>query len=140
MRMQSRGRGGVTTAALVLSGAALLSFLSRTFLDYRFVYAEMGVDAGGLGWATVFNLLFYAVWIGALVAASHRMRLAMWLLLGYAILLVAFGIYTMTVLCPTPCRTGWPVGEVSIWSNLILGVLAGAAVALSLRRSRQPGP
>ncbi|HSM61483.1 MAG TPA: hypothetical protein VK849_11820 [Longimicrobiales bacterium] len=138
MSMESRGRGRVAAAALVLSGAALLSFLSRTFLDYRFVYAELGVDGGALGWATVFNLLFYAVWIGALVAASHGVRLAMWMLLGYAILLVAFGIYTVTVLCPTPCRTGWPVGEISIWSNLLMGVLAGAAVALNLRRTRPP--
>jgi hypothetical protein len=39
----------IWTAALILSGLALLSFLTRTLIDYRFVFAELPlpVTSGG---------------------------------------------------------------------------------------------
>ena len=130
--MQSFNR--MRTAALTLSAAALLSLLARTFVDYRFVYGELGFDARALGLTMLVHLAICGSWIWALVAASHARRWAMSVLLGYDLLVVAFGLYTMTTLCPSPCRTGWPMGEVSIWSNLLIGVPAAVFAAMMVFR------
>lgn len=122
------------TGALILSAAALLSLLARTFVDYRFVYDELGFDGGALGFAILMHLAVFGSWIWALVAGSHARRWAMYVLLGYDLLVAVFGLYTMTTLCPSPCRTGWPVGEITIWSNLVVGVPAALLAAMSLFR------
>lgn len=110
--------------AILVSGFALLSFLSRTFLDYHVVYREIGLEGGALAGATLFNLAFFGGWIWALVAASHRSRRAMFVLLGYGLILVLFGAVSMVSLCPAQCRAAWPLGSISIWSNLIFGIPA----------------
>jgi hypothetical protein len=132
-------RSIITTwnAARILSAAAFLSLLARTFVDYRFVYAELDLDAGAFGFAILFHLALFGGWVWALVAASHARRRVMYVLLAYAVLVVVFGVYTATTLCPSPCRTGWPVGEISIWSNILIGVPAAALAALSAFRRRR---
>jgi hypothetical protein len=130
----------IWSAALILSGLGLLSFLTRTLIDYRFVFAEVGFGERELGYVTLFTLVFYGGWIGALVAASHAGTKAMAVLMAYSAMLVAFGLYTMTTLCPSPCRTFWPVGEISIWSNVLIGVAATALAAISLFRKPNPRP
>jgi hypothetical protein len=130
----------IWTAALILSGLALLSFLSRTLIDYRFVFAELGFGERELGYVTLFTLVFYGGWIGALVAASHAGRKAMVVLMAYGAVLIALGLYTMTTLCPSPCRTFWPVGEIAIWSNVLIGVAATALAGTSLFRKPNPWP
>ena len=129
-----RASSSMSGVALLLSGAALLSFLSRTFIDYRFVYGEMNPGTGSFALLTLASLAFYAGWIWAIVAASHQRRRAMFILLAYDFLLVVFGITTLISLCPSPCRTAWPVGEIAIWSNLLVGALATVVVARSLFR------
>lgn len=135
-----RPLSSIWTATLILSGLALLSLLTRTFIDYRFVYAEMNYGARALSFVTVFNLVFYGGWIAALVAASHAGRRAMYVLMAYSALLVAFGLVTMISLCPSPCRTFWPIGEIAIWSNVLIGVPAIALAAISLLRRPSPAP
>jgi len=122
------------TAALILSVASLLSFLARTFLDYEFVYEDLNLSTSSQALVTVFNLAFIAGWIWALLAASHKSRRAMYALLVYDALLVLFGIATLVSFCPSPCRTAWPIGEIAIWSNLLVGIPAIIAVLLSLTR------
>jgi hypothetical protein len=128
------------TAALMLSGAALLSFLARTFVDYRFVYAELGFDVRTVGFSILLHLALLGSWIWALVAASHARRRGMYVLLAYNVLVAAFGLYTMTKLCPSPCRTGWPVGEITIWSNLLIGLTAALLAAMSVFRQSRAVP
>jgi hypothetical protein len=128
------------TAALILSAAALLSFLARTFVDYRFVYGALDPDATGLGFAILIHVALFGGWIWALAAASHGRKAAMYVLLGYHLVVAIFGLYTMTTLCPSPCRTGWPVGEISIWSNLVTGVCAALLAAVSVFRKPKPVP
>lgn len=130
----------IPTFVLLLAGAALLSFLSRTFIDYHLVYAEVGIDSGGFAAVTVFNLAFYGAWIAALIAASHQKRRAVYVLLAYDLLLVLFGLFTMTTLCPSPCRAAWPVGEIAIWSNVVVGLAALAAAVTTLVRGRAGSP
>lgn len=125
------------TAALVLSGAALLSFLTRTFIDYGFVYPQLNLMSS-IGPITLFNLVFFGGWIWALVSASHGSRRAMFALLAYNAVLVLFGLATLISLCPSPCQTAWPVGEIAIWSNLLVGISASVVVALNLFRRAGP--
>ncbi len=127
--------GSATTswkAALALSGASLLSFLARTFVDYGSVYRELNLEGGALGFVTLFNLGLFGGWVWALVAASHESRRAMFVLLGYSVLLVVFGLATSVSLCPSPCQAAWPVGEIAIWSNSVIGIPTTITVALSL--------
>ena len=123
----------VWKAAIILSLAALLSFLARTFLDFRFVYQEIGLDVPSLSVATILNLAFFAGWIWALIVASHAGRKAMYALLALDVLLVFFGLSTLTSFCPSPCQTAWPLGEVLIWSNLLIGIPAVATAIMALR-------
>ena len=120
-------------AAIIMSLAALLSFLARTFLDFRFVYEEIGLDVPSLSVATILNLAFFGGWIWALIVASHASRKAMYALLVLDTLLLLFGISTLTSFCPSPCPTAWPLGEVLIWSNLLIGFPAVAAAVMALR-------
>lgn len=123
----------VWKAAIYLSLAALLSFLARTFLDYRFVYEEIGLEVSSLALTTIFNLVLFGGWIWALIAASHRSRKAMVALTALDALLLLFGLATLASFCPSPCPTAWPLGEVVIWSNLVVGIPAIAATILALR-------
>jgi len=120
-------------AAIVLSLGALLSFLARTFLDFRFVYEEIGLDVPSLALATILNLAFFGGWIWALIASSHGSRRAIYALLVFDAILVLFGISTLTSFCPSPCPTAWPLGEALIWSNLIVGIPAIASAIFALR-------
>lgn len=108
--------------AVLASTFALLSLLSRTFIDYHVVYAEVGLSSGGLGGITLFNLALFGGWIWALVQASHGVRLGAIVLFGYSVVLVIFGALTVASLCPPPCRTMWPVGSIAVWSNLVIGI------------------
>ncbi len=123
--------------ALVLSAAALLSFLARTFIDYGFVYREFHVSSMKFALLTVVNLTFYAGWIWALIGASHRSRRAMIVLTIFDVILVLFGLVTETTLCPSPCRTAWPTGEIAIWSNLVIGIPA-AVTTLRSALAKEP--
>lgn len=64
----------------------------------------------------------------------------MFALLVYGALLVLFGLATVISFCPSPCQTAWPVGEIAIWSNLLVGISATVVVARNLfpRVSRTP--
>lgn len=130
-----RSSNSIRTAAVILSAIALLSFLARTFVDYRFVYAELGFDTNALGFMILVHIAYVGGCIWALVAA-WRGRRALYVLLAYNIILLVWASYTLTALCPSPCRTGWPVGEITIWSNVLIGIPAVLLVALSLFRRR----
>ena len=121
-------------AALILSVAALLSFLARTFIDYGFVYQSLYPSIRSMAILTLITLVFIAGWIWALLAASHDRRRAMYVLLIYAAVVVLHGVVTLVTLCPSPCPTAWPLGEVVIWSNVLMGILAVVAVVSSLTR------
>jgi hypothetical protein len=64
----------------------------------------------------------------------------MYVLLAYSALLLAFGLFTIVSLCPSPCGTFWPVGEIAIWSNVLIGVPAAALAGLSLFRRPRSAP
>jgi hypothetical protein len=111
--------------AIAFSYAGLLAMLARTFLDYQYVYEGLGLTPLTSGFATVINLLMFGGWIFALYASAARFsRGAMIANLAFNALLLIFGLSTVISLCPSPCPTGWPVGEIIIWSNVVIGVPA----------------
>lgn len=121
--------------AVGFSYAGLLAMLARTFLDYQYVYEELGMGAITSGLATLVNLAIFGSWIYALYAAAARFsRAAMIANLGYNLLLLIFGFSTIISLCPSPCPTGWPVGEIIIWANIIVGVPAALLAVLAVLR------
>jgi hypothetical protein len=129
-----RSSASTWNAALTLSVAALLSFLARTFIDYGFVYHGLYPSIRSMAILTLITLVFIAGWIWALLAASHERRRAMYVLLIYAAVVVLQGVVTLVTLCPSPCPTAWPLGEVIIWSNVLMGIATVVAAVLSLRR------
>jgi hypothetical protein len=118
--------------ALVFSSAALLSFLGRTFIDYGYVFPESGITMPDLLPITFGVLAFYGGWLLALIAAGRRRRGGLIAILVYNVLLLIFGISTLTTFCPSPCRTAWPLGEILIWSNLLIGIAATLLTARQL--------
>ena len=109
---------------LILSGMALLSFLGRTFIDYGYVFPEFGIAMPDLLPITVGMLVFYGGWLWALISAARGNRKGLIATLVYNVLLLLFGVSTFTTLCPSPCDTAWPLGELLMWSNVIIGMMA----------------
>lgn len=120
--------------ALLLSVATLLSFLARALIDFGFVYRELYHGTRPIGILTLAYVAFLAGWIWALLAASHSTRSAMYVLLGYAAITALHAGGTQVVFCPFPCRAAWPLGQVVMLLNLLLGIPAVVVALLSLGR------
>lgn len=123
--------------ALIFSVVALLSFLGHTFIDYGYVFPEMGVSTSDVLPITVGVLAFYGGWLWALIAAGRNSRKGLVTLFVYNMMLLLFGISTFTTLCPSPCSTAWPTGEILMWSNVIIGFGATLLVAKHFRQPTQ---
>jgi len=126
-----RSRGGAVT----LSWLALLAFLGRTMLDWRYVYPIEVPEGAVTMMSLVVTVAFIAGWIWSILAAGRGARrgtvgaLALVLFLG-----VGLGAATPVALCPSPCQTAWPLMEIANWAQLVLGVLAAIALGIQLRR------
>lgn len=129
-------RFNTANLAIVLSGTAMLSFLGRSLLDYRYVFPEFGITMPALLPVTLGELAFFGGWLWSLVAAAQGSRKGLWAMLVYNLLLLLFGVSTFTMLCPSPCPTAWPLGEGLMWSNVLIGA---AASFITLRLLLQRG-
>lgn len=120
--------------AIALSTIALLTFLGRGFLDWRYEYPAQ--DPAG-SFDTPLALTYIALtglWIWALLAASGGSRRALTANLILALLLdVGLALATYFIFCP-PSQgcVGWPNAWPWNWANLITGVLAVLATGLQL--------
>ena len=66
--------------------------------------------------AIVIYLALFGGWIWGLlstVQGSRRGMIAMFSFNLFFLLIIAIG--TLVSYCPSPCRTGWPLGEILIW-------------------------
>lgn len=128
-----------TRTAVTLSTLALLLFLERVILDFRYVSLEMeAVDAIMPFTAPYMVVAFFifGFWVWALLAAVQGKRGAFITLLVFNLLTVLFGASTVLFLCPTPCQTGAPLADIIDWSMIVIG-LAGALSAGTNFRRRQ---
>ena len=124
--------------AMALSVTALLTFLGRLFLDWRYESQLLG-PAGSFEEAVnvLLFLAFTGGWIWAMLAAIHGSHRGLIASLVLALLLdVAFALVTYAVFCPPGCR-GFPNLWPWSWAQLILGLLAAIALVFQLRQEKR---
>jgi hypothetical protein len=124
------------TGAITLSVIALLTFLGRGFLDWRYEYPLQ--DPAG-SFDTLLALIYVAlagVWVWSLLAMQRDSRRGLITGLALSLLLdVGLALATYFIFCPpaTGC-VGWPNAWPWNWANLISGLLAAIAIWVQLRR------
>lgn len=126
------------TGVIVLSFAALLAHIARTFLDFQFVYAGFASSTSLVALGVIINVAFIGGWMVSLHLAAKGRKSGLIVNLVFIILLpISISIATMMTLCPTPCQTAGGLMEIVNWLNLITGLLAALAVALYLGRTKK---
>jgi hypothetical protein len=127
-------RASTWTSALTLAVATLLTFIARALIDFGFVYRELYPTTGSMGVLTLVYVLFLSGWIMALPFAWSGSRRAMSALLAYEAIVVFHAAGTQVVFCPFPCQTGWPLAQIVIFANLLVGIPAALTAFVSLTR------
>lgn len=129
------------SGAITLSTIALLTFLGRGFMDWRYEYPLQ--DPAG-AWDIPGALMYMILaggWIWGLLSAAQNSRRGLIALLIFALVLdVLLALATYFFFCPpwTGCE-GWPNAWYWNWAQLITGLLAVIAAGLQLRRNQSTG-
>ena len=127
--------------AITLSVMALLTFLGRIFLDWRYESHLLG--APGSVQETMYVLLFLAFvggWVWAMLAATSGSRLGLAARLVLVLLLdIGFALLTYLSLCPPASCNGLPNLWLWNWAQFILGLLAAVALVFQLTRKKVEG-
>ncbi len=111
--------------ALRASVAALLVFLGRAFIDYYYVYGDLGLNTGMVTLSIAINLALFGGWIWGLMATAQGSRRGAMVVLGLDLFfLVTIAVGTLVAYCPSPCATAWPLGEITNWLSLLVSALA----------------
>jgi hypothetical protein len=124
---------GAPRVALVLAWAALLAFLARSLIDFRYVYPEQIPDTASNTLAILVYTAIFGGWIVALGALAAGIRSGAVACLAFAALPILLGLTTAVAFCPMPCSTAAPVGDVLNLVCLALGGLSAVSLAASLR-------
>lgn len=127
-------RTSTWNSALTLAVATLLTFIARALIDFGFVYRELYPATGSMGLLTLVYVAYLAGWIWALPFAWHGSRRAMFTLLAYEAIVVFHAAGTQVVFCPFPCRTAWPLAQIVIFANLLVGIPAALTAFVGLTR------
>jgi hypothetical protein len=129
------------SGTITLSTVALLTFLGRGFMDWRYEFPQQDpTGAFDIPGALAYMALA-GIWIWGLLGAAQGGRRSLVALLILALILdVMLAIATYFIFCPpwTGCE-GWPNAWLWNWANLVTGLLAVGATALQLRRSQLAG-
>lgn len=112
-------RAGPASALL-----ALLVFVERTLLDWRYVAEIVPSSAAVDGFTTgLLYTAFIGFWIWAIAASANRSRVGTYSAIACAALLsVALSVGTATTFCPTPCATVSPYMDIVNWASLVVGI------------------
>lgn len=125
-----RSRDGAVALALL----ALVVFVVRAFLDWRYVFGDQFSDQSATVVALVVYGLFVGLWSWGLLSAARAERRGIIALLVLTLLLgVVQGVATLVAFCPFPCGTAGGLMEFANWAGLLLGLVAAAALWLQLR-------
>jgi hypothetical protein len=118
-----------------LAVISLLVFLGRTFIDFYYVYDEFGLSVGMIGGTILIHIALFGGWIWSLLSAVKGSRRGLIAAFGFNLFfLLVIAVGTLVSYCPSPCRTGWPLGEISIWTSLVAGLLATVSLGLQIWR------
>jgi hypothetical protein len=125
------------TGAIALSTIALLTFLGRGFLDWRYEYPLQDPTGNFDTPLALTYMLLTGVWIWGLLAASRGSRRGLTVNLVLALLLdVGLALATYFIFCPpNEGCVGWPNAWSWNWANLITGILAAIATGLQFREN-----
>lgn len=123
------------SGAITLAVVSLLVFLGRTFIDFNFVYGELGFGVSMLGGTILIHLALFGGWIWGLLSAVQGNRRGLIAVFGFNLFfLLVIAVGTLVSFCPSPCRTGWPVAEITIWASLVAGLLAAISLGIQIWR------
>ena len=132
------GRISLHQIGVAASILALMVFFERTLLDWAFV-PEI-VDRGSVGavaGTSVLYVLLFGGWMWSVVSASQGGRIGLWSAIGFsAVLSVALSLGTAAAFCPSPCRTIWPLLEITNWLSLALGLVSVALLTITVLGQR----
>ena len=121
--------------AITLAVISLLVFLARTFVDFYFVYGEFNLSIGVVGGTMLIQLALFGGWIWGLISAGQGSRRGLIAVFGFNLFFLLFiAVGTLVSYCPSPCRTGWPVAEITIWASLVAGMLAAFSLGIQIWR------
>lgn len=120
--------------AITLTVISLLVFLGRAFIDFYFVFGEFGLSLGMVTVAILVYLALFGGWIWALLAAVKGSSRGVAALFGFNLFFLLFiAVGTLVSYCPSPCSTAWPLGEITNWLSLVVGLLVAIALGFQLR-------
>jgi hypothetical protein len=129
------------SGAITLSTIALLTFLGRGFMDWRYEYPQQDPSGAFDIPGALIYMALAGLWIWALLAGGRGSRRGLIALLVLALVLdVALALATYLIFCPpwTGCE-GWPNAWLWNWANLISGLLTSIATTFQLRQSQSAG-
>jgi hypothetical protein len=123
---------------ILLASLAYLSGIARLMLEVRFVTEIMNAmpadQPAQVALIMLPIVLLFGGWLWALLSASHNHRRGLVGLLVFSLLLaLGWGLGTAISFCPTPCATVWPLGDIIVWANIIIGAIAALAITIYLR-------
>ncbi len=125
--------------AVMLSVLTLLTLLGFTFLFAMFVLPdEMGVGQDQPATVALYMLWTMALfggWVWALLAAVRGSRGGVIVALIFSLLAALLSGFSLLVFCAGKGCAAWPVGNIIVWAQLIVGLAASAALGLQLRQA-----
>jgi hypothetical protein len=127
--------------AITLSVIALLTFLGRGFMDWRYEYPQQDPSGAFDIPGALIYMALAGIWIWGLLAVVRGSRRGLVALMILALVLnVALALATYFIFCPprAGCE-GWPNAWLWNWANLISGLLAAAATTINLRKVQSAG-
>jgi len=121
--------------AIAFTLISLLVYLGRAFIDFYYVFGEFGLGVGMVGAVIFIYLALFGGWIWALLSAVQGSRLGLIIAFGFNLFFLLFiAVGTLVSYCPSPCQTGWPLGEIGIWASFIAGLLATIPLGVQIWR------
>jgi hypothetical protein len=128
------------SGTISLTLLSLLVFLGRTFIDFYYVYGEFRLNVGMVSGAILIHVVLFGGWILGLLHAVKGSRRGLIAVFGFNLFFLLFiAVGTLVSYCPSPCRTGWPVGEIAIWASLFAGLLAAISLGIQIWQSTSTG-
>jgi hypothetical protein len=123
------------------STLSILVMLERIFLDFRYVALEMEAPLDIMPFTLpymAFTFLVLGGWLWALLASVKGCRGALIALIVFNAFNLFFSVITMITLCPLPCGTAAPIGDMLIIAGLVISIAAiiSASVSWWSKRAR----
>ncbi len=123
------------SGAITFAVISLLVFLGRTFIDFYFVYGEFNLSLGMVGGTMLIHVALFGGWIWSFLSAVQGSRRGLIAVFGFNLFFfIVIAVGTLVSFCPSPCTTGWPVAEITIWASLVAGLLAAISLGFQIWR------